>query len=120
VIPSDLIVWTGGDAADDPQRRTVATAKPGPVTVSAQIAGVTKTVTINVVSVEIEDAGFVGKGQNTNIAVTITPSPLPAGRPAAKHGLPRRRQWVHGLHLAQRCSRSRSGPRGQEIGRLRS
>jgi outer membrane protein OmpA-like peptidoglycan-associated protein len=78
-VPSDLVVWTGGDGADDPQRRTLSRTTPGQFTVSAQVAGVTKSVTISVTSVQIVDVGIIGKGQNSDVAITITPSPLPAG-----------------------------------------
>lgn len=51
-VPSDLVVWKGGDAADDPQRRTVSRTAAGETVVSATVAGVTRSVTIRVFLVE--------------------------------------------------------------------
>jgi outer membrane protein OmpA-like peptidoglycan-associated protein len=51
-IPSDLIKWTGGVVADDPQQRTISRATAGETLVSATIAGVTHSVTIRVFLIE--------------------------------------------------------------------
>jgi outer membrane protein OmpA-like peptidoglycan-associated protein len=71
-VPDTMVVWSGGDAHADPLRRTVSRATGGSTTVSATLAGVTRTVTIIVVQVGLDvDAdrdGVVGTneaGKNT-------------------------------------------------------
>ena len=51
-IPSDLIVWTGGNALDDPQQHSVSRAGAGDTVITATVAGVTRSVTIRIVLVE--------------------------------------------------------------------
>ncbi len=53
-VTSDLVVWTNGVAAVDPLSRTVSRATVGSTTVSAKMAGVTRSVTIQVVQAAID------------------------------------------------------------------
>jgi hypothetical protein len=78
-IPSTLVTWNGGTAVADPLRHTVSRATASETTVSATVAGVTRSVTISVISVQIDSVPIIGRGQNADFPVTIQPSPLPAG-----------------------------------------
>jgi hypothetical protein len=78
-VPRDLVTWTGGNEAPDPLRRTVSRAGLSPTTVTATVAGVTRTVTIIVIEVRITGVTLVGQNQTVDIPITITPTPLPAG-----------------------------------------
>ena len=49
-VPTTLVIWSGGDAAPDPLRRTVSRATVAQTTVSASVAGMTRSVDIRVIS----------------------------------------------------------------------
>ena len=52
-VPEDLVRWTGGVKAPDPLQRTVSRVAPGSTTVTATLAGVTLTRTIDVVELAL-------------------------------------------------------------------
>jgi outer membrane protein OmpA-like peptidoglycan-associated protein/peptidoglycan hydrolase-like protein with peptidoglycan-binding domain len=52
-IPNNLIEWKKGDEVSDPQRRSVSRTKAAEVTVSATVAGVTRSVTVRVIQLEV-------------------------------------------------------------------
>jgi hypothetical protein len=93
-VPTSLVTWSGGAALDDPLRRGVPRASTGRTTVSATIAGATRSVTIAIVELRLDVSGAerVAPGENTFMAgshpdevVTLTakltppfPEPTPA------------------------------------------
>ncbi|MFH0344624.1 MAG: OmpA family protein [Chromatiales bacterium] len=52
-VPTNLVTWTDGNATPDPLRRTVSKNTIGRTTVSATVAGETRSVTITVIEVAI-------------------------------------------------------------------
>jgi len=78
-VPAELVQWNGGTPAPDPLRRTVARNATGPVTVTATLAGVTRSVTITVIEVSIGAVALVGQNQTADVPITIAPAPLPPG-----------------------------------------
>ncbi|MFN8475292.1 MAG: OmpA family protein [Anaerolineae bacterium] len=54
-VPTTLVTWSGGTEAANPLRRTVPRTVAPPVVVTATVAGVTRTVTINVVAIEVTE-----------------------------------------------------------------
>jgi hypothetical protein len=77
-LPPDAVAWSVPGA--DPLRRTVSRAAAGSTDVSATLTDTTRTVTIVVVGVTLGAAPLVGRGLEADVAVTLDPSPLPAGR----------------------------------------
>lgn len=77
-LPPDAVTWSV--PGTDPLRRTVSRAAAGSTDVSATLTGTTRTVTIVVVGVTLGAAPLVGRGLEADVAVTLDPSPLPAGR----------------------------------------
>lgn len=76
-LPPDAVTWSV--PGTDPLRRTVSRAAAGSTGVSATLTGTTRTVTIVVVGVTLGAAPLVGRGLEADVAVTLDPSPLPAG-----------------------------------------
>lgn len=78
-IPMTLISWTNGDNSPDPLKRIVSRPITTPTTVSATMAGVTRSVTILIIEIRISEIDYVGKNQDADVSITISPDPLPAG-----------------------------------------
>ncbi|HEU4881294.1 MAG TPA: hypothetical protein VFT45_03585, partial [Longimicrobium sp.] len=57
VVPFDMVTWSAGDETDDPLRRTLSLATAGTTTVSVTVAGVTKTVTLQVSELALNVTG---------------------------------------------------------------
>lgn len=70
-LPSDLVVWQGGDAVVDPLAHTVSRAAQARTTVSATVAGVTRSVSISVITLELDALGAVPSGTADNTFLTV-------------------------------------------------
>jgi outer membrane protein OmpA-like peptidoglycan-associated protein len=69
VVPFDLATWSAGTETDDPLRRTLSLATAGATTVSVTVAGVTKTVTVQVSELALNVTGAQRTGPDQFAAV---------------------------------------------------
>jgi outer membrane protein OmpA-like peptidoglycan-associated protein/peptidoglycan hydrolase-like protein with peptidoglycan-binding domain len=75
-VPDNLITWNGGTATVDPQRRTAPRTNTGTFSISATLAGTTRTVALQVVTftLRVEGAPQVGAPGANTFAVVRDPA----------------------------------------------